>query len=368
MIEICCASKSEHHLGTKMQIVAAEGENVLSSGNFTLTLSAFGDGRIPTLLAGGISTPLHNRRGGNVRKMFQHMHASAADEGVAVALLHPFSFSYYRKFGYEKVADHVILRCPTRLIDFVPRRCSFVPLTEDHLPDLAEIYGRFSKGRNLLLPRNRIPTYGGKTSKGYIFYENGSPAAYIIYTTEQRLEINHLTDGVVTVHEMAYTSPSALREIFSFLRMFEGEMEEIRFANLAPCPEAELMLRHYTHTEYRLLPDLMARVLNTEKLLLAHTYPEEAGAFTVEVLDELPTICGKWRVEYSGGVGCVRRLPEGERPDVTMTAAAFVRAVYGYDGFDSRVAAYADGVEVNNMKTTFFSVFSRRPGGIFEHF
>ena len=95
MIEIRCASKSEHHLGTKMQIVAAEGENVLSSGNFTLTLSAFGDGRIPTLLAGGISTPLHNRRGGNVRKMFQHMHASAADEGVAVALLHPFSFCNY---------------------------------------------------------------------------------------------------------------------------------------------------------------------------------------------------------------------------------------------------------------------------------
>lgn len=338
----------------------------LSGGTFQFVQSSYGKGRIKTLLAGGIGTPVQYRRGGNVRRMFDVMHNMAAEEGAAVALLHPFSFAYYRQFGYEKVSDHMIVRCPTRCIDFVPRICHFMPYDDSRLDDLIKVYERFSKGRNLLLPRFDARNYFSADKQVYVCYKEGEPIAYIVYSAHSRLIVNHLGDGLLTVHELAYTSPEALREIFSFLRMFEGEFDEIEFSNIAMCPEVEMLLRHYTHTTYTLVPDIMARVLNTEALLLANDYPAREGAFTVSVEDGMDTVAGTYRVEFGGG-DCRVALVTGAA-DLTLSAPAFIRLAYGYDGANADSARYMDGVQIDGNADDFFRAFPKKPCGVFEHF
>lgn len=350
--------------------VAAVNENreELSSGRFVFLDTSYSNTKIKTMLAGGIGTPVHNRRGGNVRKIFDYMHAKATEEDVAVALLHPFSYAYYRMFGYEKVSDHLIVRFPTRLVDFVPRRCKFVPYDESKYSDLVKIYDKFSVGRNLLLPRNDPKYYLNDKRTVYVCYDGEEPIAYIIYSSAQKLIVNHLAEGLLTVHELAYTSPEALREIFSFLRMFEGEFDDIEFSNIAMCPEVELLLRHYTHTTYTRVPDIMARVINTEKLLAAKTYPEQEGEFTVRVDDILPKAAGVYKVCYGGGDSKVVRLEDSAESDITLSSGAFSRLVYGYDGIDENAALYMDGVTVNKKCTDFFRAFPKAPCGAFEHF
>ena len=157
-----------------------------------------------------------------------------------------------------------------------------------------------------------------------------------------------------------------LREIFSFLRMFEGEFDEIELANIAPCPEVELLLRHYTHTSYKLLPDIMAKTLDTEKLLVANSYPIKEGEFTVKVEDTMPSVGGTFKVAYGGGECAVKRV-ESEA-DLTLTADAFTRLIYGYDGVGADAAKYMDGVMINGRAEDFFLAFPKRPCGAFEHF
>ena len=327
----------------------------LSRGFFEHRSSAFGQGNVKALLAGGIGTAVEYRRGGNIRKMFEKMHAEAAQEGVAVALLHPFSFAYYRKFGYEKVADHLIVKFPTRYIDFVPRRCNFMPYQDSMLPDLLRLHAAFARGRNLLLQRIDDSQY-----------KNPERQTYVCYSTYHRLAINHYEDSLLTVHELAYASPEALREIFSFLRMFEGEFDEIEFANVAMCPEVDLLLRNYTHTAYTLLPDIMARVLNTEKMLLAQDYPLQEGAFTLRIEDTLPSVSGIFKVAYGGGECTVQR--GAGSPDLTLSASALARLIYGYDGVTAEAAKYMDGVQIDGSAEAFFRAFPKKPCGIFEHF
>ena len=343
-----------------------EGGTTLSSGVFQLMETCFGKGSIKTLLAGGIGTPVHYRRGGNVRRMFDVMHRMAAEEGAAVSLLHPFSFAYYRKFGYEKVSDHMIVRCPTRCIDFVPRVCNFVPYDESCLRDLITVYSRFSQGRNLLLPRVDARHYTSSGKHTYVCYQNGEPVAYIVYSASNQFIVNHMGNGLLTVHELAYTSPEALREIFSFLRMFEGEFDEIEFSNVAMCPEVELLLRHYTHTSYTLVPDVMARALNTEKLLLANDYPTREGVFTVKVEDHMSTVAGTYKVEFGGGDCRVSQV--GGSADLTLSETAFIRLVYGYDGASVDTAKYMEGVRIDGEAEDFFRAFTKKPCGVFEHF
>ena len=367
MSEIVVTERNDYEDYSSLRVSAVdESGNMLSHGAFKYMDSGYGGGWIRSMLAGGIGTPVHLRRGGNVRKMFEKMHADAVGEGAAVALLHPFSFAYYRKFGYEKVADHLIVRCPVRYIDFVPRVCNFVPYDEGKLPDLIKVYNTFAKGRNILFRRFNDKYYKDPNKQIFICYKDGEPVSYVIISGKKDFYVNHSINRLLTVHELCYTSPDALREIFSFLRMFEGEYDDIEFANIAMCPEAELMLRNYTHTSYTIVPDIMARVLNTEKMLLANDYPTAEGEFTVRIEDSMESVCGTYKVSFGGGDCAVKRVDGGA--DLTLTAPAFARFIYGYDGVNAEIAKYMDGVQIDGNAENFFRAFPKKPCGVFEHF
>lgn len=330
--------------------------------------TSFGEGFIKTLGFSAVETPVNLRRGGNVRKIFDHAFDWAINEGAVVSVLHPFSFSYYEKFGYGKVADHLIVRLPIRLLDFVPRENNFVKYEGDEntLKELCELHNRFCRGRQLMMLRSDSKYFDNKEL--YIYYEDGRATGYISFLTEKRLEINHYEDGLMTVKDIVYTTPRALKAVLGFIRMFEGELEEVEFSNIATCPEIEMMLKHHTHTRYRLLPDLMVRVLNTEKLLLAHKYPKEKGSFVLKVRDTLPTVAGSFLVEYGQGGCTVGRVFEDTPADISVGAPMLARLLYGYDAITPEQAAFIDEIELGERAEDFFRAFKKRPSGMFEHF
>ena len=110
MVEIIMTERKDFENYSKVRTVAKDEKgDWLSFASSTFTLSSFGSEMIKTVLTGGVNTFVENRRGGNVRKIFDRIHTvSAEQEDCAVSLLHPFSFAYYRKFGYEKVGPYMI--------------------------------------------------------------------------------------------------------------------------------------------------------------------------------------------------------------------------------------------------------------------
>ena len=367
MAQVVIRDRSQFPCGQIIKASVCDGQTVLSGGVFTLTQTAFGARTVKTLLSGGIGTPPEYRRAGHVRTLLSYIHELAAEEGAAVALLHPFSFSYYRKFGYERVADHLIAAFPASALDFVGYDGGFVPYDDSRLPDMLKIYGEFSRGRYLLLPRYDGSHYTGGGKSAYICYENGEPSAYVVLSGSKTYSVNTYINTKLTVHELAYVSPSALSRVFSFLRMFEGEYETVQLCDCSLYREADLMLRHYMHTEYRLVPDLAARVLDTEKLLGAHTYPQNDGTFTVRVEDGIDSVAGLFRVSYGKDGHEVRRLTDGDA-DLTVTAGALSRIIYGAPACDTRGLSYLPGVKVHKDCTDLIRAFPCVPTGIFEHF
>lgn len=86
--------------------------------------------------------------------LFDQAFAHAPERGWAVSLLHPFSFSYYRKFGYERIADHKIVTFPMKALDFVPRCAELCPVKEERrLRDALTVFERFAETRNILFKR-----------------------------------------------------------------------------------------------------------------------------------------------------------------------------------------------------------------------
>lgn len=352
--------------GTALCAGAFEEEKELSSGIFTLTETQYGEKKIKTLLAGGIETPVVNRRGGCVRRMLEEMHAYGAENGCVLSLLHPFSFPFYRQFGYERIADHIIAGFPLSALDFVPRRCGLVPYDDEKLPDMIKIYGKFSRGRNLLLPRTDNLFYTGSGRQTYIYYDGKEPSGYVVLTGSKSLYVNHYTDTILTVKELAYDSPKALAAIFSFLRMFEGEYERIELYDCGLYTEAEMMLTHNLQTDYKIIPDIMGRALDAEKLLVSHGYPDEPGEFTVGVSDVLPSVDGAYHVSYGNGKADVEKTEK--EPDITLSVGVFTQIALGYRAFNMKNAAYLNGVRIRKECPDFFRAFPSVPCGVFEHF
>lgn len=366
MAEVLIDNIDDFKKGTYTEVKVKDGGATVSTAVSRIIPTSFSGRDLPALIIGAVSTPPEFRRMGYVREMFEKMHNKGAENGAAVALIHTFSFAFYRKFGYEKVGNHLIIETPSAKLDFVPYENRFIPCGPDKAADMISIYDTFRKGRNLLVRRNGYGDFAGE--KKYICYIGGVPSAYIGFDTAARFEINRLVDTKLTVREFAFVSKEALLAIFSFLRMFEGEFEKIEFANCAPAPEIDMVLRHYNHTTYRIAADIEARPLNTVMILDANAYPRQPGRFTLKINDTLPEVGGVFDVSYGLG-GCTIRKADSE-PDVELTPGAFIRIVYGLDDSAPEYAAYMEGVNVINERgaADFFRAFPKRPGGVFEHF
>ena len=350
-----------------------DGDRCVSTARIGYVDSVFAGKYIKAMTVGGVATEPEYRRKGFVRKMFQMAFNDAISKGACASFLHPFSFSYYRKFGYEKVADQLIVEFPIDKLSHIPRESALYLLRGDNrLDDVIKIYNEFALKRNIMFHRyddrhffTNPDRFKGST---YIWYDkDGKPSSYISLSVENYYHVNHMRSINLNVYEMAFTSKESLLKLFGFMRMFEGENDTVKIHNCAMSPEIDLILRHYIHTTYKRYPDLMARILDVKTILESNTYPQGKGHFRVNITDDLEYTKGVWEVEFENGVGVAKRVDK-DKYDVSLSMPAFTQIVYGYDKYNADVLAYMDGVEIFNEKSDFFHVFPKRYNGLFEHF
>ncbi len=372
---------TENNINEQVRGIKAEvfdGQNLATGAYFTVRPSRYGNGWIPTLTVGGVATDPEYRRAGYVRRILETAFEKNSEFGAYVSVLHPFSFAYYRKFGYEKVADHLILEFPIDGLSFLPRVNDFVKLSgEERVGDVLKIFEKFSQGRNLMFRRFGSehlalePDLDEKVT--YIRYRDNEPVAYVTLNREKVFYVNQMRSVNLHVRELAFTDPDALRDIFGFLRMFEGENDTVKIHNCAMIPEVDIMLRNYIRISYTIVPDIMARVLDTEKMLSAHRFPDEKGGFRLAVNDNLPDVGGVFEVEYQGGAAKVTRLADSpdsfaEKTDVECTAPALAQILYGYHSLTPGLLPYMEGVKITGNPKDLIRAYPKAVNGLFEHF
>ena len=365
----------ESHI--RFSTVTAEGIT-LSGGSLSFRTVHFAGRAITCGLVGGVGTDPEYRRGGLVREIFSEMAKACDDRAIPLTILHPFSFDYYRKFGFERVADHRVLEFPITALDFAPRYPALVRCQGDtYGEDLATVYNTFAaEGRHLLPKRSRhsFPT-SDSTKKVYLSRdEEGRPDGYIILEIENYFSVNRMVSVNLHVHELVFLTPEALIKLFGFIRMFEGEMETVKLHNTAMAPEIELCLRHYMHIGITIIPDIMARINDVKAFFEAVPYPAEPGSFTFKAKEPATSpwtgdrTNGTWRVDYGDSKTTVTSLPDGADWDFAADIPALTQLAFGYESYGYDTARYTANTEWRTEAKDFFRAFPRRPSGIFEHF
>ena len=364
---------SDPHIKASSFRVCDDDGTELTHAGVCSRMTRFAGRWIPTMTIGGIGTDPRYRRRGAVRALFEQLMPAARENGWYVGLLHPFSFSFYRKFGYERVSETIIADMPMTALDFLPRYPDLVPLDEAKNPgDVVKVYAAFNKNRNLSFDRVSPDQFRRRDGTTYLYYNAaGECAGYVITQVENHYDgINRMISDNLHVREIVFLDKDALTHLLSFLRMYEGELKTIRFHDIGLTPEVDLCFKHFMDTRYDVHPDIMARVLDTEAMLRANAYPSEGrGLFTLRVEDYLPDVAGTFRVEYENGACEVERL-DGDlaKSDLTVGSTALSKLFYGTDAFDAALASYIDGVKMETDAADFFRAFPKRINGLYEHF
>ncbi len=309
-----------------------------------------GDETLASVGIGGVASIPEFRRHGCVRAIFQKIFSLAPERGWVTSTLYPFSFDYYRQFGYERVFKKYTVTCPAHVLDCCPRNCDVKLYDYEHpevLDDVLLVYNTYAKKHGLMYRRDeKCRAYSKDPYKSmkmtYVHYTNGAPdATATVHRDHEAMEVSQL----------AWLNPTGLRGILGFIRAFDGQVNEYRFDDL-PSPDClEHVLHNYIDIGYEADSCGMGRVLLLGTLLEKWVYPKAAGHFRLRCEDDLEWNRAVWDVTYADGKATVVKLPYEEAYDISAAVAPMSRIIME-GGFTAELAAYLDGVEIVNEDGT----------------
>lgn len=295
---------------------------------------------------------------------FQEMHHS----GQILSFLYPFSFAYYRKFGYEMCYAYDELKIPVPQLGGFKGEVYAEPFEPgDSIIQYATIYRQFSHERNFAVVREardweRIldrDTYKNLRFS-YLLYDSiGRAAAYILYDAEA--EKNR-----VIIRECCWLNPDALGLVFSFL----SKLTEFGYIQWnAPCDvDPFALLPEGFEIKHRRKPAAMARLVNIYAALGTLRAPRRSGRVSIGVTDNsLPHNTGVYAVEWEGGAVSVEKLGDAAPlPDLETTAETLAQLVTGY--LTPEAAMYKPCTRVTGTLTGLNALFPKKRLFIAERF
>lgn len=325
---------------------------------------------------GGVATLPEYRRQGYVRALMSYILKDAYARGDVYSTLYPFSFPYYRKFGYEIAETPYDVSIPMeQMAHYRPFGSVREFVAGDDMAPYRQVYNAYIAQRNFACDRD-VATNGralwenwlspkhnpGKTREyAYLWRdEDGTPGAFALVHPKGQ---GH--EGGFQVYDYAYASPRALRGMLGFLRLLEGQAARI----MLRLPD-DLSPHHLFPEPYNLtvtsVPRGMVRLINVQKALETLGGARLTGEVTIGVTDEmLPENSGVWHVVFADGKTTVEKT--GHTAEWTVSIGLLSQLVSGVMCFDQATYVHDFGVSPERAEW-LAQVFPQRKRALVERF
>ncbi|HZJ58456.1 MAG TPA: GNAT family N-acetyltransferase [Clostridia bacterium] len=252
------------------------------------------------------------------------------DRGYVFSALGPFSYSFYRKYGWElgfHTKKYTISMDGLKGIG--TGKGEFRPLRPRDIDNIVGVHGNFFSRYNGAVKRDnkrwqsRINGLGKDRTYGYAYSHQGNGlAGYIIYSVKE---------WTFTILEMAYDSLETKLEILRFVYYHSAQAERVVWE--APQDDNTALILANPPTEQKIRPGMMIRVIDVKAALEAYAYPIlYKGSFTIKIDDRwAPWNSRVLRVIIGEGVATVEDAG-GDPADLECDIQTFSQIISGYIG------------------------------------
>ncbi|TJY44126.1 GNAT family N-acetyltransferase [Cohnella pontilimi] len=268
------------------------------------------------------------RRQGMVGKLMVNALEVMKRNGQTVSLLNPFSFSFYRKYGWEYFSE---IQSFQLKMSSVPRYrdCDGYILrkkTQDW-ELVHKLYDTFAIRYNGMLIRSRDhwldSVFPRKLGNLAVYYKRDDvPAGYMLYT---------VTDDFMKIHEFVYTDEESRRGLWQFIGNHDSKVRQLSFQTPIDDPFAYTL---YEPGEgQRVHPNFMFRIVDVGSFLrqcrLLPASQEET--IRVSLSDEHAAWNrGVWEISRKqDGIANIQRSFDADTADVSCDIQTFSSMMIG---------------------------------------
>ena len=319
---------------------------------------------------GGVATLPESRGLGCIRHIYEKAYPAMVEDGQVFSFLYPFSYDYYRKFGYEMCyANNKVWIPLSQLSKYpYPRNLAAHEPGDDHAP-YAKIYAAFIKDYNLAVVRDakawedllKRDPYKDRKFTYLISNDAGEPVAYMLYTREE----GEWGTGNLKMKEFCWANAEGFRLGLGFMGRMSAEYQKMCWESpddvnvhllIADCYDAT----HEVHCGG------MNRIVSVLPALETLTTPCGTGSVAIEVTDDYyPANAGKYLIQWNEGDIKVARV-EDVSADMAVSVQTLVQLVTGY--ITTAEAEYKNGTTIHGKRSELTALFPKRKLYLAERF
>lgn len=276
-----------------------------------------------------MSAPEFGGRGG-ASKMLDQALFDMYKNKVTLSYLAPFSFGYYRQFGYEQVFDHTQVAIEN---DKLPRikNSSKGYVERIDVKDIPDELKKLYLDQNHLGGVNRSKWWWDHMIDKHAdhkvalaYNEDDILIGYMIYFHEQ--ENFH-------IHEWINLNPLSRQLLAKFVTKHQSIFKKFIFESPDPDFKADLLADPYS-AELTVTPYMMARIVNLEDFFNRYPVQDDLNEVYIKVEDTLEWNAHTWKISvYDKKVSV--EIADGEAANIELTIQNLTKAMFGYRSLES---------------------------------
>jgi len=322
----------------------------------------------------GVGTLPEARKSGYIRHIFEKLLPQAYEKGVFFSSLCPFSYDFYRKFGYEIACNRNKISIPTGDLSDITTNGEFVHiLPGDDTSGLAEVHSAYIENINHGIHRDywadnrawkRFTEDDPFATGTYIYLwkdETGKARSYIKYQ-----DLLEGEDHNMSVKELAFIDRKGLYGALGIAGCLSAQFENFEWLMPTFIDPFDFAGDAYS-IEQEIKPRDMTRVVNVKAALELMRRPDGEGGYVIEVEDENITAnSGKYLVQF--GKEGVKVSTAKKAADLSCDIHTLSQLVTGYRSLENALYSRRDGLEIHGNLETLKRVFTQRPQHVTEYF
>ncbi|MFH2113042.1 MAG: GNAT family N-acetyltransferase [Spirochaetota bacterium] len=293
---------------------------------------------VPLAGIGSVATYPEYRRRGYVRELFAALFPRMRELGQAFSMLFPFSYPYYRSFGYELAYSKNQYTFPLAQLKPGNDEGSLelvMPSAElvKELDEIKELYRHFAAPRNLAMNRcdadwkRLIPADPHKSQEYFYLYRNAASEAQAYFQYKAVRKTPYEID--MSIQDLAWRGAGGLRSLLSRLALFHPLA-----VSATLCLPSDCVLEHHIPDSYsierKILASCMVKVVDVQAALRATRFPG-SGSLVIMVRDDtLDWNNDCFLVEWSGGSTEASRTTRN--PQLSLDVRTLAQLLVGYSG------------------------------------
>ncbi|WP_340028283.1 GNAT family N-acetyltransferase [Paenibacillus sp. FSL H7-0940] len=234
----------------------------------------------------GVATWPEYRRKGWVAGLLKHALEEMNRNKQSISFLHPFSFGFYRKYGWETYVEFKRYKVPTTHLPSKKATPGTIRRGDPGLSILKEVYSAYAERYNGTLVRddarweNSVLVNG--TSQKAVYYDEADAAqGYLLYEVKE---------NKFTIKEIIYLNEEARQGLWTFIANHDSMIQEVTLQ--APASDTLAFQLDNPRIQQEIVPYFMARIVSVEQFI--SQYPFASQDSPVQIVLQVEDAHAPW--------------------------------------------------------------------------